>query len=807
MTRCSGRDAMMMRVARWGAMLAAAALLAPGTGLAQPSPVDTATAQLAQAESDLRSVDRALDGRITPDQRADLRDTATTARGAALAAAGQLSQQLALIDARLAQLGTSPAAGEAADIRAERARLKEQRNLLDSAVKRGRLLGVEADQLADEITQSQAEQFGQMISTRVASPVTPAFWSAVLSAAPRDTRRIAMLVAHGADSVAQGRRGAPPWAALLGLAAAVAIMLPGRLAAQRLALRLLIDGAPGHRVRRSANAIWRILVGTLAPLLATGALVAGLRWSGLQPQGWDTLFDALVGAASFAGFAASTTGALLMRHQPTWRVAPIADDVAHHLRPFSWPLAALVAFSILTQAVITATGISGAAVSATQVAEVLLHLAMIVGALVAVARLRAARADGDAETPARAGLGAASVVAWGMVATALIALLIGYLGFALFVVQLAAWAVILGSAVYLLMAAVDDIAVTVFTRDSPAGRILSRALGVRGTLIDQFGVLLSGIVRVMLAIAALGLLFFPFGAGDGVGSMFGRLATFASGVTVGGIFISPGAILRGLAVLFIGLTLLRAFMRWLEGKFLPATDLDGSGRNSISLVARYVGVALAVIWALASLGIGVERIALLLSALSVGIGFGLQAITSNFVSGLILLAERPIKIGDLVRIGADEGDVKRISVRSTEIELPDHSTLIVPNSELITKTVHNKTLASPLGRIQIQFSIPIEADADAARDIIAGAFAAEEAVLDDPAPAVFIDSIVDGRVFFNCFAHVASPRAAYRTRSQLFTVILRRFREDGIELGTVPQRMELIRTPGEPLPPTPQAPG
>ena len=80
--------------------------------------------------------------------------------------------------------------------------------------------------------------------------------------------------------------------------------------------------------------------------------------------------------------------------------------------------------------------------------------------------------------------------------------MIGYLGFALFVVQLAAWAVILGSAVYLLMAAVDDIAVTVFTRDSPAGRILSRALGVRGTLIDQFGVLLSGIVRVMLAIAA-----------------------------------------------------------------------------------------------------------------------------------------------------------------------------------------------------------------------------------------------------------------------------------------------------------------
>ncbi len=84
-------------------------------------------------------------------------------------------------------------------------------------------------------------------------------------------------------------------------------------------------------------------------------------------------------------------------------------------------------------------------------------------------------------------------------------------------------------------------------------------------------------------------------------------------------------------MLFVGLGLVRLFMRWLEQRYLPATDLDGSGRNSVSLVARYIGIALAVIWALASLGIGVERIALLLSALSVGIGFGLQAITQNFV--------------------------------------------------------------------------------------------------------------------------------------------------------------------------------
>ncbi|RZM26504.1 MAG: mechanosensitive ion channel, partial [Sphingomonas sp.] len=282
---------------------------------------------------------------------------------------------------------------------------------------------------------------------------------------------------------------------------------------------------------------------------------------------------------------------------------------------------------------------------------------------------------------------------------------------------------------------------------------------------------------------------------------FGRLGVLAQGVEFGGVSISPAGILRGVVVLFVGLALVRGFMGWLEKRYLPITDLDGSGRNSVSLVARYVGIAVAFIWALASLGIGVERVALLLSALSVGIGFGLQAITQNFVSGLILLAERPIKIGDLIRVGTDEGDVKRISVRSTEIELPDHSTLIVPNSELITKSVLNKTLSNPLGRIQIKFSVPLDSDASAVRTMVQEAFAGEDAVLSDPAPAVFIDAITAGRIEFNCFGHVVHPRAAYSARSAVLMTLLKRFRDEGIDIGTVPQRLELVGAPFEPTRP------
>ncbi|MFN3434296.1 MAG: mechanosensitive ion channel family protein, partial [Sphingomonas sp.] len=370
------------------------------------------------------------------------------------------------------------------------------------------------------------------------------------------------------------------------------------------------------------------------------------------------------------------------------------------------------------------------------------------------------------------------------------------------IVQFVLWATLLAVCTYLLMTVIDDVATSLFQRESRIGLTLRHGMGLSGSAVDQFGVLLSALLRLAVIVIALGLLLYPFGAG--FGSVLDRVSGLARGVEVGGIAISPGTILRFVAVLALGLFLVRQFTGWLDNRYLPSTDLDGSVRNSIRMVARYLAIALAVVWALASLGIGMERIALLLSALSVGIGFGLQAITSNFVSGLILLAERPIKIGDLIRVGTDEGDVKRISVRSTEIELGDHSTLIVPNSELITKSVLNKTLAGPLGRIQVQFSVPIATDADRVRAIVLETFAAEPTVLDAPAATALVDQIADGRIHFNCFAHVASPRGTGDARSNVLLTLLRRMREEGIELGTVPQQMQLIGpTPSSSgLPPT-----
>lgn len=630
-----------------GRLLAAIALLLAAPAGAQTDPAAASSSQLAQAEADIRAVDRALDGQVKDAERAPLRAKVVAAREAARGAAGRLQEQLALIDARVAGLGPPAAEGEAAEIRQQRARLARERATLDAAVKRGGLAEVEAQQLADEIDRSQAEQLNQTLWVKVASPVTPAFWSAVLRAVPRDVRRIDLFLTQGARQIDAQWRGGWPWQALLGLVLALLLQFPLRLAARAVGQRYLIGSAPGHRVRRSAYAIWSLVVGTLAPLLAAAVLVQGFRWAGLLPERWAGLLDGFVMATGFGAFTAALAGAVLMRSQPSWRVAPISDETASRARPLSWFLAGLAFASILIDAFNAALGASRAATVATQVVEALLHLSLIAAFLLLLGRLRAARsaaaeegaADEARGAAAGAGLGLVSLAMWLLVIVAGAALLLGYVGLSIFVARMIVWVVVLGSVTYLLMAAADDVATSVFSRQSRFGLALVRAFGLRASFLDQFGLLLSAALRIVLVLLALSSLLSPFGAG-GVGGLFGRLGSFARGVDIGGIAISPGAIVRSIVVLVIGLALVRAFMGWLERRYLPATDLDGSGRNSVTLIARYVGLALAVIWALASLGIGVERIALLLSALSVGIGFGLQAITQNFVSGLILRSVR-----------------------------------------------------------------------------------------------------------------------------------------------------------------------
>ncbi len=271
-----------------------------------------------------------------------------------------------------------------------------------------------------------------------------------------------------------------------------------------------------------------------------------------------------------------------------------------------------------------------------------------------------------------------------------------------------------------------------------------------------------------------------------------RGAHLFAGRSLGSLTISPSNIFNAMLVLAIGFVVLRIIKRWLGKQLLPKTSLDVGMQTSIVTLLGYVGGILVFVLVLGALKVDVQSIAWVASALSVGIGFGLQAIVQNFISGLILLAERPVKVGDWVSISGVEGDIRRINVRATEIQLGDRSTMIVPNSQLITQNVRNVTLANALGRVQIRLPMPMGSDASKVRQLVFDILRNHPGTLTTPAPSVQLDNIDAGSLMFVCTAYVNNPRDAGNVKSDLLFEIIDRLGQANLPL-TTPQDM-VVRT-------------
>ncbi|MBB3996309.1 DUF3772 domain-containing protein [Aureimonas pseudogalii] len=774
----------MTTTTRWVRLWAAAlfslwacfALPASAQDAAAPDPV----AQLDTLTAELGAITQAADASTDAGQKADLRDRGMAVGSAANAAVALLEPQLVAIDARIAELG-EPNDAEAPDIKEQRAKLDTERGDLDSAIKRGRLLAADAKAVIDRMILEINEAFSRDTFKLVPSPLSPALWNGVARSLPDDSARLrdyARVSIAGIPERDMASRLAIV-AAGLGLALLLATRVRRRL--RQAGRDFALNQVPATRARRSALTLWFVVVGTLAPALGFFALYGALDWADMLTRGTQPLAFALTTIASLGAFMVSLGAGLLLVGKPSWRLLPLGDDTAQRLRSYP-PLAATATFlGVLIIEGGRAVGVSQSAAILSNYVVAFGYCALIVAVLVSFGRIRRSNPEvANREPSAQTTLVTlATIAAWVCVVVSLIAALQGYVNFALFLSRQTIWTAVVGASTYLLLVVADDLCTTLLSGESRLGRSLHVGLGLRKTQVGQLGVVLSAVLRIAILVLAALLLSGPLG--PGASSLFYQLGDSAE-IRIGGFTIVPGSILKAIVVLAVGVALVRGIRHWLDERFLPATDLDPGARNSVSTIVSYIGIILAGFWALTALGIGVERIALVVSALSVGIGFGLQAITQNFVSGLILLAERPVKIGDTVRIGTDEGDVRRISVRSTEIQIADRSTLIVPNSELITKTIRNMTLANPLGRIQIAFSAPLDVDVAAVRAALLEIYGTHRDVLTDPKPSVFIDGIDSGQVQFKSFAFVNGPRLVYATRSEILFQVLERFRAEGLPI-------------------------
>jgi small-conductance mechanosensitive channel len=365
------------------------------------------------------------------------------------------------------------------------------------------------------------------------------------------------------------------------------------------------------------------------------------------------------------------------------------------------------------------------------------------------------------------------------------------------------------SGMVLAAAGVAFLAIRASTRERPDGRhVLGQFFEQRFRIEPQRGrqiaklVELSGTLGVALAAMPLLLVQWGYSSSD-IRDWFKALLF---GFEIGQFRISLFRILVGIG-LFIGLLFLtRLLQRSLRDGMLNPARMDTGIANSIDTAVGYAGIALAALLAVSYAGFDVTNLAIVAGALSVGIGFGLQSIVNNFVSGLILLVERPIKVGDWIVVGGEQGNVRRISVRSTEIETFDRASLIVPNSELIQGRVLNWTHRNLMGRVVVKVGVDPTADPRQVIELLVEAAKAQPLLLRSPEPSATLDYFGADKLEFTLRAVLADLNQGLKINSELRIAILDGCRRAGIITTMMPMPMppmDPLRTPLQTPPPAP----
>ena len=260
------------------------------------------------------------------------------------------------------------------------------------------------------------------------------------------------------------------------------------------------------------------------------------------------------------------------------------------------------------------------------------------------------------------------------------------------------------------------------------------------------------------------------------------LVEVSSSFEIGSVTVSMADIGTALIVFVIGLGVVRWLQRGLAERVLPETRMDTGLQHSVAAGFGYIGITIAAVVAISVGGLDLSNLALIAGALSVGIGFGLQNVVNNFVSGVILLIERPIKVGDWVVVGSNEGTVKRIRVRATEIETFRRASVIIPNSELLSTSVVNWTHADRLGRVEIPVGVAYGTDPERVRQVLLDIARANSQITNRPPPFVMFKDFADSALIFELRCYLYDIGQIIIVSTDLRFAIDKAFREHGIQI-------------------------
>lgn len=686
---------------------------------------------------------------------------------------------------RLKEVGLEPSAGataEDAKMAAERDTLTKLLGELDGVLKQARLLSVRGDQLTDRIENSRHKLFTERLFTRSGSILSPAFWIPAAKAFPDEARDFTALLSESKE-FAEANAGYTTIS--LAIAAILAIIAALFLFRQAVCRRIerhtaKSDSAQDRRARSAYLMICRTAIdATTPPLAAFAAFQILLAFDLISPRIEQITSRLLISIAIFSIGCAATRAMLI----PARKMIAFDDSVAARLyHPIAGAIITLAITSVLfgLHRILGAPSVIRTATSGL--------MALIVGIfIVRTLLVRGAHDDGEKSDGA---LSLFRFIGWIAVALIFTALASGHIHLASFTAARMVDAAIIVGLVVLLLSLIDTAFATGYSEEGTQRRKMAAMLGVKPGRLDFFATIIAGLLRALLFVTAGFLLI--GGWRTSVTDVRSKLDGFDFSLAIGNSKIALASLFMAIAILVVGLICTRIVHRWLTNTVLPNAGLDTGLQNSIATMFVYLGVILAGLLALTQLGINLQNIALVAGALSVGIGFGLQSVVSNFVSGIILLAERPIRVGDIIVVKGEEGYVRRISVRSTEIETFDRANVIIPNSELISNVVKNWTHADTNSRITIKVGVSYDSDPDKVREILLNAANNHPKLAKNPSPVVLLLGFGDNALEFELSSIVMNVAFAGTTRSDLNFSILHSFRGAGIEIP-FPQREYRIR--------------
>lgn len=735
----------------------------------------------------LERADKTLVKTDLPDEKLDeLGSELTALRLEAISRAGAARPEVQQIRDELATLGAPPGEGappESPALASKRKAINEKLAVTEGAIKEAELIIARADRILGDLTRLRRTRFTEMILTRAESPLSMGVWQKAWPELLADVGTARQNVQAWISSETFAQQGPRMARRLsLGLLAAFILVWPLRLWLLRRFGYVVLAGEPTHG-QRLWTAFFTGFIRILLPSAAAIAVYLAMRGSGLLSESVQNLAWTALIALIFLFFAAAFCRAALAPFEPAWRIVHINDYGA---RAISTAVTVL-AFAFVLDRIVDELRVQFEASLELTIIHKFISGLLITALLLMLLRRRiwtSAETGDEQELPGPAWQRLRYFLGVLVCAIPLSALL-GYVALSMVLAR----QLVLTAGLYVTVISLRRISAEtiehILSRASAVGMKLRSSLSLTDDGTEMLCFWVTETVGAFIFL--LGILGFLMLWGAGREDLSVWLHNVFFGFKVGNITLSLSDVFLAAVLFAILLTATRLLQRALEHRIFPRTRLDAGIRHSIRSAVGYLGFTLAAGVAISTVGIDLSNLAIIAGALSVGIGLGLQNITNNFVSGLILLIERPIKVGDWVVVGDQQGYVRKISVRATEIGTFDQASVFIPNSHLIANAVVNRTYADKLGRVLIPIGVAYGTDAKKVRELLLEIARSNSDVRRNPGPIVFFKGFGDNALSFELVAVINDVDKVKSVGSDLCFEIDEVFRREGIQIP-FPQR-------------------